>query len=145
MKRILNFGLLGSMICLGSFGMAGTNPEIVKVIEEAYIDGIHRNSDIEAIKKGFHPSFNMLILKDGDIRTVTLADWISRIEARKKRPSNGKKKETTFKVTMTNEEGMAALARVEVYKDGKHVYTDFMSLYRFESGWRIVGKIFQSH
>jgi ketosteroid isomerase-like protein len=39
----------------------------------------------------------------------------------------------------------AAVARVEVHRDGKHIFTDYLSLYRFADGWKIVGKIFQSH
>ena len=42
-------------------------------------------------------------------------------------------------------EGNAAVARVEIYRDGKHTFTDYLSLYKFPDGWKIVGKIFQSH
>jgi Putative lumazine-binding len=39
----------------------------------------------------------------------------------------------------------AAVARVEIYRDGTHAFTDYLSLYRFPDGWRIVSKIFQAH
>jgi hypothetical protein len=44
-------------------------------------------------------------------------------------------------VDITNNE---AVARVEVHRDGKHIFTDYLSLYKFADGWKIVGKIFQS-
>jgi hypothetical protein len=44
-------------------------------------------------------------------------------------------------VDITNNE---AVARVEVHRDGKHIFTDYLSLYSFADGWKIVGKIFQS-
>jgi hypothetical protein len=36
----------------------------------------------------------------------------------------------------------AAVAKVQVYKGTTHFSTDYMLLYRFEEGWRIVSKIF---
>ena len=39
--------------------------------------------------------------------------------------------------------GKAAVARVELFRDGKHVFTDYLSLYQFADGWKIVAKIFQ--
>ena len=41
--------------------------------------------------------------------------------------------------------GSAAVARVELYRDFKHIFTDYLSLYRFDDGWKIVGKIFYQH
>jgi len=46
---------------------------------------------------------------------------------------------------MVNVTGNAAVARVEIYRDGKHAFTDYLSLYKFPDGWLIVGKIFQAH
>ena len=40
--------------------------------------------------------------------------------------------------------GKSAVARVEIHRDGKHVFTDYLSLYQFADGWKIVAKIFQS-
>ncbi|HET8648387.1 MAG TPA: nuclear transport factor 2 family protein [Vicinamibacteria bacterium] len=41
--------------------------------------------------------------------------------------------------------GNAAVAQVQLHRNGKHTFTDFLSLYRFPDGWKIVGKIFHSH
>jgi hypothetical protein len=35
--------------------------------------------------------------------------------------------------------------RLELRRDGKHVFTDHLSLYRFADGWKIVSKTFQAH
>ena len=39
----------------------------------------------------------------------------------------------------------AAVVRLELYRDGKHTFTDYLSLYRFADGWKIVSKIFHVH
>lgn len=123
----------------------GEASAVKKVIEKAYVNGIHINRDIEAIKKGFHPDFNMLILRDGKIVKVPIAQWIERIEEGKKKNPGPSKVKTTHKFSMVDVTGNAAVARIEIYKDGKHTYTDYMSLYKFPDGWKIVNKIFQSH
>jgi hypothetical protein len=41
--------------------------------------------------------------------------------------------------------GNAASAKVMVSENGEHIFTDYFGLYRFDSGWKIVNKIFQGH
>ena len=38
--------------------------------------------------------------------------------------------------------GHAAVAKLDVYKGETHFSTDYMLLYRFDAGWRIVSKVF---
>ena len=38
-----------------------------------------------------------------------------------------------------------ASVRVEVFRDGKHTFTDYLLLYKFADGWKIVSKAFYSH
>lgn len=115
------------------------------VIEAAYVKGIHIDRDADAIRKGFHPAFTMFVHKDGEVSTMSIAEWISNIEEGKKKNPNPPTVETTHEFAMVNVGGNAAVARVELYKDGKHVFTDFISLYKFEDGWKLVGKIYYRH
>jgi hypothetical protein len=38
-----------------------------------------------------------------------------------------------------------AAAKIEISKNGKMVYTDYLSLLKFEDGWRIVAKVYHAH
>ena len=38
-----------------------------------------------------------------------------------------------------------SVVKVELSRDGTHVFTDFLSLYKTPDGWKIIGKIFQRH
>ena len=49
------------------------------------------------------------------------------------------------KIVTLDVTGGAASAKVELYKDGKLVYTDYLSLLEFEDGWRIAAKVYHSH
>jgi putative lumazine-binding protein len=65
---------------------------IEAVVKAAYVDGVHAKGDPALMRRGFHPDFRMLTLRDGT-----------------------------------------------------HTFTDYLSLYRFPDGWKIVSKTFQPH
>ena len=50
--------------------------------------------------------------------------------------------ETTCNFELVDVTDYAAVAKLDVYKGATHFATDYMLLYRFEEGWRIVSKIF---
>ena len=39
----------------------------------------------------------------------------------------------------------AAVARIELSRGGKHLFTDYQLLYKFDDPWKIVSKIFHAH
>ena len=122
----------------------GDRAAIESVIRTAYVEGVHVKGDPALMRKGFHPDFRMFMLRDGALTTITLDEWAGRIEkAAKERTGPAPQIRAEFPmVDVTNNE---AVARVEVHRDGKHIFTDYLSLYRFADGWKIVSKIFQSH
>ena len=119
--------------------------DVKAVIQSAYVEGVHVKLDPAKMRKGFHPDFRMLVLKDGKMTAVTLEEWIGRMETREKENPNAPKPAIKAEFPMVNVTGNAAVARVEIYRDGKHTFTDYLSLYKFADGWMIVGKIFQAH
>ena len=87
----------------------------------------------------------MLVLKDGKMTAVALEEWIGRMETGAKKNPDAPRPAIKAEFPMVNVTGNAAVARVEIYRDGKHTFTDYLSLYKFPDGWLIVGKIFQAH
>jgi hypothetical protein len=129
---------------LPAAAQAGTDEvaAVEAVIAAAYIKGIHIDRDVDAIRKGFHPAFTMFVYEDGKISTMSIDEWIKAIEEGKKKNPDPPKVITTFEFPVIEVSGNAAVARVELYKDGRHAFTDFMSLYKFADGWKIIGKIY---
>lgn len=119
-----------------------TEESIKKVIEEAYINGIHRAQDENLVKNGFHKDFNMLVLKDNSINKVDVDEWLKRIEKMKKDNPDLWNAETTYKFVLIDATGSSAVVKLDVYKGEIHFSTDYMLLYKFEEGWKIVSKIF---
>jgi len=127
--------------------LAAEKAAVVEVVNAAYVDGIHNFRDPAAIRKGFHPGFEMLILKEGRLEKLPIEQWIESIEARnaKEPPPTDGKRTTAAAFPLVEVTGSAAVVKVELTRGGEHVFTDYLSLYRFADGWKIVGKIFQRH
>lgn len=114
--------------------------EIRRVVTSAYIDGLHRNGSRDSIRAGFHPSFVMQVLGGDSIASVSIEQWIARLPD----PGTSPGHTVAHRIPDVSVSGRAAVARVEVMFDDRHVFTDYMSLYEFEDGWRIVAKIFNA-
>jgi len=120
--------------------------EAVKsVIETSYIQGIHNERDVEKIRSGFHEDFNMLSFRDNAINPVSIQQWIEGIERSIERNPDPPEVPVRPDFAAVEVSGNAAVARIEVYRGDVHLYTDFMSLYKFDDGWKIVNKIYYSH
>jgi hypothetical protein len=114
------------------------------VVRSAYVEGVHAKPSAEAMRKGFHPDFRMYVLREGAVTVVTRDEWAARIEkgaAESKTPPP----EIRAEFTRVDVTGNTAVAQVQLYRAGKHTFTDYLSLYRTPEGWKIVAKVFQSH
>ena len=115
---------------------------ILKTIEKAYVQGIQNVKEIANIKKGFHPGFNLLgVDQNNHLTQFPIYTWYDVVKARE---AAGEKPEveTTAKYPLVDITGFAAVVKVELYKGDKMIFTDYLSLYKFEEGWRIVAKIY---
>lgn len=123
--------------------MENSNAEAIKqVVEKAYIQGIHGNQDPALVQSGFHKDFAMLVLQSNVLEKVTVDDWLIKVAMMKEENPDLWEAETQYTVELADVTGDAAVAKLEVHKGAVHFSTDYMLLYRFEEGWRIVSKIF---
>ncbi len=141
MKHFLSLFLIASSV----LAFAQSDEEAVKqVVTSAYIDGIQNRGSVDDIRKGFHPSFNMLRLMENQIKPLGIEEWIANIEkAKKDNPTPPAKTEGKFiNVDVT---GNNAVVKLELYRENKKVFTDYLVLYKFAEGWKIVSKTFFRH
>ncbi len=115
---------------------------IKQVVEEAYIEGIHKTQNMETIRSGFHPDFRMLVLGDNKMNKVSLEEWMPRIEEMKKANPQMWAGETAYEWHLVDYCNTAAVIKIEVHKNGQYFSTDYMLLYRFSEGWKIVSKVY---
>jgi hypothetical protein len=119
-----------------------TKAEIEEVIEEAYLRGVHGDQDPERVKNGFHPEFAMLVLKDNQLEKVDVDGWLARVEGMKSTNPQMWQSKTSCRFEIVDVTGYAAVAKLDVWKGKVPFSTDYMLLYRFAEGWRVVSKIY---
>lgn len=122
---------------------------IRNVVELCYIDVLYYGKDIDYLKKGFHPDFNMYVLHENKIEKRSLEPWMERLKAVRARTSatTNSDKENRYKHEFKSIDvtGYTAVAKVEIFHDGKLEYTDYLTLYKFNDGWKIMTKFFTQH
>lgn len=120
--------------------------EIIKeVIQTAYVEGLQNEGDAAKIESGFHEHFHLIGIAEGDeMWHLNITDW--KTKQVKKRvagelPLSGKNI-ITVDFKSIDISGTAAMVKLEYYVGKKLTYIDYISLYKFESGWKMVNKIF---
>jgi ketosteroid isomerase-like protein len=116
------------------------NAAIVGVVDEAYVQGIHLDGDAAKVRNGMHESFVMLVRTETGVNRVTRDEWIARL---KPRDPSAPRPDVKAEIKVLDQAGDAAVVRVHLFRDGKQIFTDYIALYRFADGWKLVGKTFQ--
>jgi hypothetical protein len=118
---------------------------IKKVINDSYVDGIHNRGSANVIRQGFHPDFEMLVFRDNKLEKLPIESWIANVEKQKKENPGPPEHRASAKYHDVDVTGNAAVAKLELYRQGQKLFTDYLILYKFNDGWRMVSKIYYRH
>lgn len=122
--------------------------ETVKdVIVKGYVNGAFNGLDPDAMAVTFHKDFAIFSPgKNGEIRRYPIANWIEGTKKQKADPNfDASKNVWDHKFSSVDITGKSAAVKLELYNEGKHVYTDYLSLLKFEEGWKVVAKVYHQH
>lgn len=154
MKKIITLSLSLAVIAMLSFSFVNKNIEEAEAMEEvkelvynAYINGAFNELNADAMRKGFHEDFAIYSPNGEAINKYPIATWADGVAKRKSNDYDPKdpKNQWDHKFANIDVTGHAAQVKVELFNQGKHVYTDYLSLLKFDSGWRIVAKVYMKH
>jgi len=146
MKKILVMSIL--LLSFTTY-VLGQNDEdqIKEVVQKAYVDGIQNKGSLTDIDQGFHPCFQLIgVHDDGNRVNITpIYNWREGVRAFKEANPEAAISKRTCKFILIDITGQAAIAKIELYTNDKKDFTDYLSLYKFKDGWRIVNKIYNRH
>ena len=146
--RILLFSILSVSCIQISQAQSSRNDKaaIEEVIREAYIQGVYNTGYTLSITQGFSPDFKAIIFEGQDqSRVETMNDWLKKAEAAKaaeKLPLQGKD-EVSFRITSISISNTVAHVQLEFMVGGKVQHTDYIGLYHYSSGWRLVTMMYE--
>jgi hypothetical protein len=114
---------------------------IRQVVMDAYVNGMFVRADAEAVRKGWHPGCDIVSFQNGGLVKMPAHNFARRFD-RQPKPLDTQARAEFTSITVS---GYAAVAILELKSGDRPVYTDMLSLYKFDDGWKIVTKIFYSY
>jgi hypothetical protein len=134
------------LLAISGLNPANTeNEEIKKVIQDALVDGYLNYYDIEEMQKGIHSDFQIMELRNNELSKRgfnALLDYVKKVKP--SRPE-GRRVKVTVKFLMVDVIGTIGCAKVEFYVGSTLHGTDFITLMKFEEGWKMVGSVAYEH
>lgn len=147
-KRISEKWLHDSWVSSNSKRILNATQQDLKVlIETTFLNGVLNDLNIEQIHNGFHPDFTILIADGTSLKRLELPVWIKIIEGYKNNPEKVKSgvRNLEYKFDLIDVTGKAAIVKTQLFRKGEHIITDYISLLKFENGWRAVAKVSNEH
>ncbi|MEM9822689.1 MAG: nuclear transport factor 2 family protein [Bacteroidota bacterium] len=119
---------------------------IKALILKSYVNGAFNDLNPDAMRNGFHPDFSIYSAKGEELRKYPIATWAEGTAKRKEDPKfDPAKNKWAHNFASVDVTGGSAAVKIELSHQGKHVYTDYLSLLKFDSGWKIVAKVYHKH
>jgi hypothetical protein len=144
--RVACASLLIGLVAGTGFGVgareaAADENAIRDVVRDAYVSGVFIARDEAAVRRGFHPDFVLTVHQADGVIVAPLDMWLDRL----KLDGVPSPDTVTYDVDFVDVTGRTALIKLRLTVNGRHRYTDYMGLYRFDEGWRIVNKVYEDH
>ncbi|MBU8892417.1 MAG: nuclear transport factor 2 family protein [Bacteroidales bacterium] len=149
MKKIIVLVVFACITTMSIFAQETEKEQnaIKSIIQTAYVDGLQNKGELKDIENGFHPGFNLLGINHNMLTKFPIYSWIESFEKRKSEnpePPKDDQKITCDYITI-DITGNAAMAKIQLKRNNELLFTDYLQLYKFEEGWKIVSKIYYRH
>jgi hypothetical protein len=120
--------------------------KVIEVVKRSYINGAFNKLDTDAMKKGFHNEFAIFTPDGEEIKKYPIKKWINNtIKNKKSAKFDANKYKYDYEIDRVEVTGQAAAVTLLYSQDSKLVYTDYLLLSKFDSGWKIVAKVYHRH
>jgi hypothetical protein len=138
--------LFAVLMGLSALTVNGQDSERIKdVVNKAYVEAIHNNGDLNDARNGFHPEFQMFVLRNGTLSKVSINDWIQRIENGRNRNQNSPSEKASAKYISVDVTQNVASVKLELNRGGRLLFTDYLYLYKIGNDWKIVSKVYHAY
>lgn len=120
---------------------------VKSLIKKSYLHGAFNELNPDAMATGFHEDFAIFSPEGSKLGRYEIADWVAGVRKRKADPEfNAEDNTWSYDFAYVDITNQAAQVKVELSRKGTLVYTDYLSLLKFDKeGWRIVAKVYHRH
>ena len=119
---------------------------IEQLINECYLEGALNAMDTRKMEVGYHKDFAIFFKKDDELAKLPLEEWIAMIENYKhddnKIEGLREFKGEIVQIDVTED---IAFIKLKLLRREQLIFTDYITLLKYDSEWKIVTKIYHSH
>jgi hypothetical protein len=112
----------------------------VEAVVQGYFDALYEG-DADKMATVFHPSADLRWVEKGELKVLTVPDWLGWIRKRASAKAEGKPRED-FIVTIDHSDDNTAFVKVRCQLPPRY-FTDYLVAMKLADGWRIVSKSYR--
>ena len=112
----------------------------VEAVVKTYFDGLYEG-DADKLGAAFDPSADLRWVEKGELKVLTVPDWLALVRKRTSAKAEGKPRED-FIVTIDRSDEQTAFIKVRCQLPPRY-FTDYLVAMKLDDGWRIVSKSFR--
>lgn len=118
---------------------------IRNLIEDSYLNGALNQMDTDAMYKGYHPDFAIFYAEGKELKELPLDVWVKMVNAYKQSSDDNGLRKFEYEFVQIDVNETAAFVKLKLIRKGTLIFTDLLTLLKFENQWKIVTKIYHSH
>jgi hypothetical protein len=112
----------------------------VEAVVQTYFDGLYEG-DADKLAAAFDPSADLRCLENGELKVLTVPDWLAWVRKRPSGKAQGKVRED-FIVTIDRSDDNTAFIKVRCQLPPRY-FTDYLVAMKLADGWKIVSKSYR--
>jgi Putative lumazine-binding len=112
----------------------------VEAVVHQYFDGLYEG-DANKLGEVFHPSADLRWLEKGELKVLTVPDWLDRVRSRPSAKAEGKPRDDVI-VSIDRSDDATAFIKVRCQLPPRY-FTDYLVAMKLADGWRIVSKSYR--
>jgi hypothetical protein len=112
----------------------------VEAVVNHYFDGLYEGS-AEKLGAIFHPTADLRWLENGELKVLSVPDWLDRVAKRPSAKAEGKPR-NDFVMTIDRSDENTAFIKVKCQLPPRY-FTDYLVAMKLADGWRIVSKSYR--
>ncbi len=116
------------------------NHSTVEAVVQTYFDGLYEG-DADKLGAAFHPSADLRWVEKGELKVLTVPDWLAWVRKRPSAKAEGKPREDVI-VTIDRSDEQTAFIKVRCQLPPRY-FTDYLVAMKLGDGWRIVSKSYR--
>lgn len=119
--------------------------KIRNLIEKCYLNGALNEMNTDAMYEGYQPDFAIFYAEGKALKKLSLDVWAKIVNDYKKSTDDSGLRKFDYEFVQIDVNETAAYVKIKLMRNGTLVFTDLLTLLKFENQWKIVTKIYHSH